>query len=52
MVIGQRLGALLKEWDATGGLDTTALRKLLEKSGAGARTDESAKSPALGSTVL
>ena len=27
IVIGQRLGVLLQEWDATGGVDTTALEK-------------------------
>ena len=36
IVIGQRLGVLLNEWDATGGLDTSAAETLTRS---GTRTD-------------
>ena len=35
IVIGQRLGVLLNEWDATGGLDTFAAETLMHSSGQG-----------------
>ena len=35
IVIGQRLGILLNEWDSTGGLDTDALAAAAEKRTAG-----------------
>lgn len=35
IVIGHRLGALLNEWDATGGLDTSAVETSLEKRSSG-----------------
>ncbi len=33
VVVGQRLGVLLNEWDSTGGLDTTSLEPVVERQG-------------------
>ncbi len=40
VVVGQRLGVLLSEWDTTGGLDTEALDRRGEEAHNGARADD------------